>query len=603
MIIGSNPVLGENGKIPQIGYTSRSSTLGDSRAYGNHLRTVPGYYHDALVIAELLQDFFSWDKVTLFATTGSYGSQAAFRFKDEADRRGIEILSSHSFLQDSADLSSEIKAAKAAGARVFVLLVGASDGLNLLQQGYKLGLFNKNTQIIGGTHMSTSSDWEKRLLDKTVASYMEGFIGVRWNIDLFPSEQVTEFVKRWKAKNNTNGVVQPDGSVLCDDRMDYYNEFYLHQFPDFFNKSAPPVCAGVDFSSYTGDGSDLVGEMYAYDAVVAIALALHHIAYVQGVCDPQPAEVLYYLQHELSFKGLTGNVSFSTKYKDQFFDVGGRETSLVYDILNYNSEDSGFKEVAKWHSELGFLPCDGHVRYDPRCHDFTFRTRDNSVALDSPPPHLIAMYPYFSSLMWLFAVLCLLMVTIVFLVVVVFHSRRICRMAQPGMILLNCFGLGLACVRVILAAGHLTAASCTGEFWTGHLAFIIIVTTLGVKTWRVYLVTNAMKKVRVSESKCIGIVLGVVCTTVLVMAVHSAIGIIHVEDVTIVQNQFEYDKQRKCVARNDDAMHALHAMEAVLFCFSARMLWCTRHVASTISSTGTSATGKSCVCYTVYTYY
>ena len=569
------------------------------------MRTVPGYYHDAVVIAELLQDFFGWEKVTLFATTDSYGSQAAFRFKDEASKRGIEILSSHSFLVDSVDLSHEIKAAKAAGARVFVLLLGATDGFNLLEQGYDMGLFSKNTQIIGGGHMSHQNEWDAAGLSASrMSPYLRGFIGVSWELEVVPSAEVTAFIQRWRARNSTAGVVQPDGSVVCDDRMDYYKNFYLHQFQPFDNATAPPVCAGVNFSSYSEDGSDLVEEMYAYDAVMTIALALHDIVYVQGVCDPPPSDLLRYLQYSFAFTGLTGNVSFSTKYSNQFFDVGGRDTNLVYGIVNYDPSSTSldgqgsvtFKVPAKWHSEQGFLPCNGHVQFNSKCHDFTFRTSDNLVVHDSPQPHVTAMPAYFSGLMWLFAVACLVMVVPVLVVVLSFRSRRICRMAQPGMILLICGGLLLACVRVILAVQKLTKASCIGEIWTGHLAFILIVTTLGAKTWRVYMVTNAMKKVKISESKCVGIVLGVVSLGAFFIAVHSAVDDIHVEKVTIVQDQLEYTKQLKCVVGSYNGMYPLFALEVLLALLTGRMLWYTRHVASTISSTSASAAGKNCLC-------
>ena len=558
-------------------------------------------YHDAVVVADLVQNFFGWSKVTLFATTDNYGSQSSYRFKDEAAKRGIDILSSHAFLVDTDDLTNEIKSAKAAGASIFVLLVGPSDGLNLLRQGYEQGLFTKNTQIIGGGYLSASSRWDNAgILDHRVAEYMEGFLGVHWMPQVFPSPQVEGFIRRWKSRNSTAGVVQSDGSVKCDDRMDYYNLVYLHQFQPYGNASAPPVCAGVNFSSYADDGSDLIEAMYAYDAVMAIARALHHIAYVEGVCDPAPGDVLRHLQDNVHFEGLSGNVSFSTKFRRQFFDVGGRDTSVAYEVVNYvpgSSLPNGrgsvvFKDVIGWHSEQGFESCDGYVTYNSKCHDFQFRTGGNKLPLDSPPPTILFMPPYFRVIMWFFALVCLLLVLTVLIVVTFFHGRRICRMAQPSMIILTCLGVIFACVRVILAAVDISEVSCFCEFWMGHLAFIVVVTTLGIKTWRVYMVTNALKKVKIAESKCTAIVLGVIGMASMVMAVHSTIGDIHVAKVILVHDQFEYEKELKCVSENDDALYALYAVEVLLILFAGRMMWCTRHVASTISSTGTSATGK-----------
>jgi hypothetical protein len=144
-------------------------------------------------------------------------------------------------------------------------------------------------------------------------------------------------VQRFKARVPTNGITQPDGSVLCDDRMDHYDEFYLHQFQAHDGEDANEtfVCAGVNHSTFGDSGDDLVQAMYAYDAVMAFALTLHDIAYTEGVCDPTPLTVLEHLQHDLFFVGLTGNVSFSTEFERQHFDVGGRDSSYVYSIVNY----------------------------------------------------------------------------------------------------------------------------------------------------------------------------------------------------------------------------------------------------------------------------
>jgi mannose/fructose/N-acetylgalactosamine-specific phosphotransferase system component IIB len=596
-------VFSEAGNIPQIGYKERSSQLGDSRAYPNHLRTVPAYYMDGIVTVDLIKDYFEWDKVTLFSTTDEYGSKTSFLFKDEAEKRGVEILSSHAFLVDTKDLSNEINAAKKQGSFIFVLLMSASDAFNLLEQGFELGLFNKNTQIIGGGHLSTADEWEAGgIPDHKVAPYMSGFMGVHWLPKVFPSGQVTSFIQRWKARPSTAGTVQPDSSILCDDRSDYYNDFKLHQFQPYDNASLAPVCAGVNFSSYGNDGSDLIEEMYAYDAVMAVVHSLHYIAYEEGVCDPPASRVRDYLLHDLAFYGLTGNVSFSTRNEHQHFDIGGRDSSYVYQVVNYRpgstaSDGMGsirFQPVVNWHSEVGFDLCDGQMAFNRDCHDILFATKDNSKPFDSPPPDVVEMHVYYQTVLMLLAVGSLLLLLVFTVVIVAFRKRRIVKMAQPNMILLICSGLMMMCVRVILSAGHLTVESCTGEFWTAHMGFILVMTSFGVKTWRVHMVTNAMKKVKISEAKCLVIVGVFASVASIVMIIHNVIGQIHVSEVTLIQDQFEHVKEVKCLYANYDALMALHALEIVSILFAARMLWVTRKVASTISSTATTATGKPC---------
>jgi hypothetical protein len=52
-------------------------------------------------------------------------------------------------------MTLEIELAKKAGARIFVLLMDATDAYTLMAQGHEAGLFTQGTQIIGGGLLST----------------------------------------------------------------------------------------------------------------------------------------------------------------------------------------------------------------------------------------------------------------------------------------------------------------------------------------------------------------------------------------------------------------------------------------------------------------
>ncbi|CAE7729511.1 unnamed protein product [Symbiodinium microadriaticum] len=74
------------------------------------------------------------------------------------------------------------------------------------------------------------------------------------------------------------------------------------------------------------------------------------------------------------------------------------------------------------------------------------------------------------------------------------------------------------------------------------------------------------------------------------MTAQTVIGNFTVEQVIIVKDQFDHIKQPKCLSTGNDALYVLYTLEIVLILFAGRMMWFTRHVASTISSTSTSAT-------------
>jgi ABC-type branched-subunit amino acid transport system substrate-binding protein len=96
---GSSPILEDAGHIPQICYLERDSLFGDSKHFPNLLRTIPAEYLDGRVVGDLIVDLFHWDKVTLFSTSDAYGSQTSFVFKQEAKKKGVDILSVHQFLR------------------------------------------------------------------------------------------------------------------------------------------------------------------------------------------------------------------------------------------------------------------------------------------------------------------------------------------------------------------------------------------------------------------------------------------------------------------------------------------------------------------------
>ncbi len=157
-MLGALPIF-QDSNTYVMGFLDCTSDFGDGSRYTNVPHIVPLMYSDAQVIADLVKGYFNWDRVTVFATEGGYGTMASLFFQQETIHQNMKILSQHFFRSGKEDLSSEIKAAKQAGSNIFILFLGVEDAVRLLRQGYDMGLFGDGKQIIGGEYLSVVDNW------------------------------------------------------------------------------------------------------------------------------------------------------------------------------------------------------------------------------------------------------------------------------------------------------------------------------------------------------------------------------------------------------------------------------------------------------------
>lgn len=80
--------------------------------------------------------------------------------------------------------------------------------------------------------MSRAESWAPLGLSSLeLNTFLHGYVGARWEQHADDSTQLyQDFMQGWYSLPNTIGIKQPDDSIACDETMDYYNEFYLHQF-------------------------------------------------------------------------------------------------------------------------------------------------------------------------------------------------------------------------------------------------------------------------------------------------------------------------------------------------------------------------------------
>jgi hypothetical protein len=246
-----------------------------------------------------------------------------------------------------------------------------------------------------------------------------------------------------------------------------------------------------------------------------------------------------------------------------------------------------FSPVINWNSELGFSLCDNESFYNNRkpCHSFEFRTRDNSFPLDSPSSHLQVMSSPLRFLLKFFSILGLIGTLMVIIITYLYRRRRVVKMSQPLLSNFSRIGLILGFIRVLCASLETNPIMCEVRLWFEHVAFQLIFTSLLVRCWRVYLVTSSMKRIKVSDHKCILLILSSMLLIFLLLLIITLDNNISEKHVTIIQNQFEYIIQSSCDYPTRNLITVMYSYDALILLVGLYYCWLIRKVQSTVSNT------------------
>eukprot|EP00966_Prymnesium_polylepis_P069389 1612844-Prymnesium_polylepis.1 len=133
------------------------------------------------------------------------------------------------------------------------------------------------------------------------------------------------------------------------------------------NASTPLACANFDLSK---DGHY---DGFGYDAVFAVAHALHELIEVQQRPQIVGSELLGALLTRVRFEGVTGMISF-----DDPTYQGDRRVGLRYSFLNLADITQGLVEVGRWSPCASTNQCQLVDRWSSNGQPFTYPTPNNT---------------------------------------------------------------------------------------------------------------------------------------------------------------------------------------------------------------------------------
>ena len=574
----------------QISYASTASALSYSGPYPRFYRTCTSEAAQSVALADMIYNYFGWRKVTLFYTSDSYGSDGGYEFKQEAQILGIDILSSHLFEPGQKDLSDVIDAAKAVGTRIFVLFMTSNDAVNLLQHGYQAGLFHDGTQVLGSGFMTVQQTIDNMTNAADVPSIMGGYIGLLPAFGLGLTFN-TNFINRWRSQRDTVHYFS-NGTMTCDNSKDD-NGQYIY-------KNSNGVCNGLQFSKFAVDGSDLANYVpFSYDATYALARAIHII--VEDMKQPTVDRnvLTAVLAVNVSFIGVTGNVSFRQGDVNTGYGYGDRLHDFKFNVLNYRPgvkpSRGSFVSVGTWFEGKGFVPCQSTscaIRYS---------TADNSQPTDTPSPIYITMDVGLRVYLGVLSFVCFVVVLGLTIAVIKYSKKKLIKAAQPKMLLMVLLGGLIGCFRVANAAFDVTDATCISGTWLAHLCFGIVMISLLAKTWRVCkVVTSGFKKVVVMESLIIQVsFLGILLVCVYLMVI-SVVGKPRLAYRSNDLGKLQVENYSTCTSSMPNLAIGLYVVEGASLLYGWYLCWATKNVPDAINEAKHIALGM-CVMYVVRT--
>ena len=581
-------------EIVQITYGANSSIFGSKSNFPYLTRGCTSEATEGRSIANMIVTKFSWGRVTVFFSSDAYGSNNFFEFNAEAQRLGqLSIASSHQFANGQNDFTDIISTAKTARTTIFVLFGNVKSVSKLLEQGYKANLFRRGTQIFGGSLASVPSLWSQMVDQSSVPDVMRGFIGLSLAFNTTAPGR-TSFIHRWRSQPDTvtisNGVRTCPNNTTDDD-----GGYFLYQDHPNANLSLPMQCTGLQFSAFQQDGSDIDPYVYyTYDSLYAIARAIHILLYDMKRSSVVGSELINVLINNVSFVGLTGPFSFNQgdSNSDDRYGRGDRISGIQYNVLNFHPDvylssagaDSGLVQVGLWSSESGFNVISGSA-------PFVFNTDDNRPPPDMPPKIPQRMPVGMKIAVWLAGSLCLALALALFVFVIYNIRTGVMKAGQPVMLIIVLIGAGLGGGRVINAGSDVSDATCLLGTFLGHLCFVLVFSSLCVKTWRVHKLTNSkMRRVRVTTKAVIEITAACIAVALVYLLVMMAVSPPKLSYLTV-----EADTSSllyfKCSQSIPMMTSVLYVVECMSLLYGTRLCWATRKVPDAINESKYIATG------------
>eukprot|EP00607_Mallomonas_marina_P010386 CAMPEP_0182421990 /NCGR_PEP_ID=MMETSP1167-20130531/7581_1 /TAXON_ID=2988 /ORGANISM="Mallomonas Sp, Strain CCMP3275" /LENGTH=710 /DNA_ID=CAMNT_0024599677 /DNA_START=799 /DNA_END=2931 /DNA_ORIENTATION=- len=466
----------------------------------------------------------------------------------------------------------------------------------MLEAGYNAGLFKEGTQILGAQYILRPDTWKAMSPKAPVTKIMKGILAVTPILYTNTSEY-RSWVKRFLSQKNTL-TRKTDGSVICSMQKDDDGGRYLY-YDDIHHLQGAQACAGIDYSSLDPSGSN-IGDppVYAYDAVIAMALGLHSLIYVHSKCNFTGDDLRKSLSNDVSFTGATGRIQFSAGLDTEIaYGKGDRESGLTYEIRSFNptlfhrysdDEMQSIRTVGYWHNDdKSLVKCD--MDTDSLCTEPLYNTPDQLLLNDDPDIVEIYMDDWIRIFIRAGSSLAMLTCLVYLFLFVLFLDTRLIKASQPGVMLVVIFGGLLGSILTFLKTMNTTDELCMTAMWFGHMSFALVFFALLSKTWRVGKIVNSkFSKVKITSKRMFMLLVGGLLLFCIFLVIDSVVGNPHRSYEEHFDGHYNV-RLIRCKNDNPYVPMGLFVLEAAVLFYCAKLCYDAKDAPNSVNdSTSTS---------------
>jgi hypothetical protein len=585
--------------IPNILSVGNSGLFSSRSDYPYVSKVVALESHQGAIIQNTLCLFAK--KITLFIGTDDEDLKLMNEFADE-ESCDLTILAEVVVRDGATDMTEAIAQAKTAGARYYVILLPAYQTAALLEQGHAAGLFDGYSTITT-TDRSCANITQYFSPETDVAEVMTGVFAQHYWSNYYTNRTsaATGFSNRWRNQPSTAGETV-NGVTVCNSAKDGDGDTYLYQTIT----ATVTTCTGLDFSKYDAAGFSMRPfTALTYDATVMMAKAVD-FAINNNLDFHNAATLQTILVENITHDGASGFIQLSGGTPLYDHDRrGDRATDLEYVITNFNAEvyASGSEDymvnVAHFNGNTRSIQTCAPVDF-VHCFPPIFGVEINGNYFTPPPDSPPAIVMQLGTAMALIIQLLAAVVVVLVLVFGVFtirhRKKKVIKASQP--VLLWCILAGglMAAARISIGGADKDSHVCKAEFWLGHLAFVLMIASLFVKSYRVHCIVNTTKLTRVTFSgrDAFKMLAAIVTALVVYLVIAMYVGGPTVQYMRVVKSNQETE-WLYCGMETPEFQTALFAAEFLLLMVSFRTCWEIRNVPDIVNESKQISTAMSAI--------
>jgi len=359
--------------VPLISPSSTSPELSDSSRYPFFLRTIPSDALQLETMVDILRHLFEYSRIALVYEADDYNGELGQAFQVAWGQIGGRLENNIVITDADADFSKFHRELIATGVRVSVLIAERGTSARFIREGYNNGLGGEGYMWFGHAAMAENGWWSSDAVLAADAELQALLLRGSFAVARQPWKQ-TDIAKGFASRLQQLFLSKASGPTTCSLEVDDEGEQYLWAQDHDNDPSTPLACL------VSNEHEIREIDAFAYDAVFAVAHALHDLIELQNRSTIVGSELVASLRSNVNFEGATGQLEFtSTSALGEREHLGDRQSGLSFSLLNYVDNVRGLIAVASWIPCSGNKPCNWAQRWSPMPDvELTFSTADNS---------------------------------------------------------------------------------------------------------------------------------------------------------------------------------------------------------------------------------